>query len=146
MENEAAAADIVQDCFVKLWQIRADFFYLHQVKSFLYTSVRNAALNELEHNKVVSAYAHTYKEKKKDNFFQDHLIEQETYRILSEAIDRLPSKTAAVMRLALEGMKNPQIAESLGVSEDTVKTLKKAAYKKLRIYLKEYYYLIFLFV
>ncbi|MDH6343221.1 RNA polymerase sigma-70 factor (family 1) [Parabacteroides sp. PFB2-12] len=146
VENDAVAADIVQDCFVKLWQIRTDFFYLHQVKSFLYTSVRNKALNELEHNKVVDEYAHKFLEKEKESFFHDHLIEQETYRVLTEAIDRLPPQTAAVMRLAMEGMKNAKIAESLGVSEDTVKTLKKNAYKKLRVYLKEYYYLIFLFV
>lgn len=36
-ENEEVSADIVQDSFAKLWQIREDFFYLHQVKSFLYT-------------------------------------------------------------------------------------------------------------
>lgn len=46
MERQEQANDIVQDCFVKLWQLRNDFIYLHQVKSFLYTSVRNKALNE----------------------------------------------------------------------------------------------------
>ncbi|WP_346999414.1 sigma factor, partial [Bacteroides cellulosilyticus] len=55
-ENEEVSADIVQDSFAKLWQIREDFFYLHQVKSFLYTAVRNKALNELEHSKVVFEY------------------------------------------------------------------------------------------
>ena len=52
-ENQETSADIVQDSFAKLWQIREDFFYLHQVKAFLYTAVRNKALNELEHSKVV---------------------------------------------------------------------------------------------
>ena len=52
-EDHDASADIVQDSFAKLWQIRKDFFYLHQVKAFLYTAVRNKALNELEHSKVV---------------------------------------------------------------------------------------------
>ena len=41
VENDALAADIVQECFVKLWQLRDDFMYVHQIKSFLYTSVRN---------------------------------------------------------------------------------------------------------
>ena len=30
-ENQETSADIVQDSFAKLWQIREDFFYLHQV-------------------------------------------------------------------------------------------------------------------
>ena len=61
-ENQETSADIVQDSFAKLWQIREDFFYLHQVKAFLYTVVRNKALNELEHSKVVYEYAQNVKE------------------------------------------------------------------------------------
>lgn len=146
VEDEAMAADIVQDCFVKLWQIRSDFFYLHQVKSFLYTSVRNGALNELDHSRVVNDFARKYIERSKEGFFRDHVIEEETHRLLTEAIDRLPPQTAAIMRLALEGMKNPQIAETLQVSEETVRTLKKGAYKKLRASLRDYYYIVFFLI
>ncbi len=145
-ENQDASADIVQDSFAKLWQIREDFFYLHQVKSFLYTSVRNKALNEIEHSKVVLEYAQKVIEKKKDSFFHDAVVEEETYRIVSEAIDKLPDQMRAIMQLALEGKKNAEIAEQLNVSAETVHTLKKIAYKKLREYLKEYYYLLFFFI
>ena len=81
-ENEEVSADIVQDSFAKLWQIREDFFYLHQVKSFLYTAVRNKALNELEHSKVVFEYAQKVIEKRKDSFFHDAVVEEETCRML----------------------------------------------------------------
>ena len=144
-EDEETSADIVQDSFAKLWQIRDDFFYLHQVKAFLYTAVRNKALNELEHSKVVFEYAQKVIEKKKDSFFHDAVVEEETYRILAEAIDKLPDQMRAIMRLAMEGKKNAEIAEQLNVSVETVHTLKKIAYKKLRIYLKEYYYFLILF-
>ena len=129
-ENEEVSADIVQDSFAKLWQIREDFFYLHQVKSFLYTAVRNKALNELEHSKVVFEYAQKVIEKRKDSFFHDAVVEEETCRMLTDAI---------------EGKKNGEIAEYLNVSVETVHTLKKIAYKKLRIYLKDYYYFLILF-
>lgn len=144
-ENDEASADIVQDSFAKLWQIRNDFFYLHQVKAFLYTAVRNKALNELEHSKVVFEYAQKVIEKKKDSFFHDAVVEEETYRILAEAIDKLPEQMKAIMQLAMEGKKNAEIAECLNVSVETVHTLKKMAYKKLRVYLKEYYYFLILF-
>ena len=62
VENDALAADIVQECFVKLWQLRDDFMYVHQIKSFLYTSVRNKSLNELEHTKVMNEYAQKVQE------------------------------------------------------------------------------------
>ncbi len=142
VDDNQLAADIVQDCFIKLWQIRGDFFYVHQVKSFLYTSVRNRALNEIEHSKVVNEYAEKIVAKGMDSFFDDLVIEEETYRILTNAFDKLPSQMKAIMYLALEGSSNNEIAEKLSVSIDTVKSLKKIAYKKLRESLKEYYYLI----
>lgn len=136
------SADIVQDCFIKLWQIRGDFFYIHQVKSFLYTAVRNKALNEIEHSKIVNEYAEKIIGKSKDALFHDHVIEEETYRILTGAIDQLPKQMKAIMYMALEGHSNNDIAKELGVSVDTVKSLKKIAYKKLRVLLNDYYYLI----
>lgn len=88
--DDALAADIVQECFVKLWQLRDDFMYVHQIKSFLYTSVRNKSLNELEHTKVMNEYAQKVMEMGKDFFFQDKVIAEESYRILVDAIDKLP--------------------------------------------------------
>ena len=142
IESEGISEDIVQDCFVKLWEIRSDFQYLHQVKSFLYTSIRNRAINELEHNKVVNAYQKKILDKSSELFFHDHLIEEETYRILNDAINKLPNRTRQIMLLSLEGMSNTEIAETLGISRETVHSLKKSAYKKLRTYLKEFYYLL----
>ena len=122
LSDAEAADDVVQECFIRLWQQRGEFEYLYQVKSFLYTSARNSALNELEHKKVVSSYASKLLEKKEDVFFRDQVIEEETYRILVSAIGKLPEQTRKVMLLALEG--------------------KKIAYKRLREELKEYFYLL----
>lgn len=90
--DDLLAADIVQDCFVKLWQSRDGFTYIHQIKSFLYTSVRNRSLNELEHSKVKSEYARKVMDSHKDTFFHDKVIVEEAYRILQEAIDSLPPR------------------------------------------------------
>ena len=146
MEDADMSADIVQDVFAKLWQIRDDFFYLHQVKAFLYTAVRNHALNELEHSKVAHEYEQKIIAKKADAFFRDAIVEEETFRILSEAIEKLPTQMRAIMQLALEGKKNAEIAERLNVSPETVHTLKKVAYKKLRAFLTDYYYCLLLFI
>lgn len=146
VEDDALAADIVQECFVKLWQLRDDFMYVHQIKSFLYTSVRNKSLNELEHTKVMNEYAQKVMEMGKDSFFQDKVIAEESYRILVDAIDKLPPQMKSIMRLALEGKTNPEIAEALNVSGETVHSQKKISYRKLRGYLKDYYYLLFYFL
>lgn len=146
VKNDALAADIVQECFVKLWQLRDDFMYVHQIKSFLYTSVRNKSLNELEHTKVMNEYAQKVQEMSKDSFFQDKVIAEESYRILVDAIEKLPPQMKSIMQLALEGKSNPEIAETLNISGETVHSQKKIAYRKLRVYLKDYYYLVFYFL
>lgn len=146
VEDDALAADIVQECFVKLWQLRDDFMYIHQIKSFLYTSVRNKSLNELEHTKVMNEYAQKVMEMGKESFFQDKVIAEESYRILVDAIDKLPPQMKSIMRLALEGKTNPEIAEALNISGETVHSQKKIAYRKLRGYLKDYYYQLFYFL
>ena len=84
--------------------------------------------------------------KKADAFFRDAIVEEETFRILSEAIEKLPTQMRAIMQLALEGKKNAEIAERLNVSPETVHTLKKVAYKKLRAFLTDYYYCLLLFI
>lgn len=52
----------------------------------------------------------------------------------------------SIMQLALEGKSNPEIAETLNISGETVHSQKKIAYRKLRVYLKDYYYLVLLFI
>lgn len=140
VEDPDVAADVVQDCFIRLWQRREDFTYLYQIKSFLYTSIRNQALNELEHRKVVDSYNNKVLLRSSEAFFTDHLIEEESYRMLQNSIAKLPQQTRNVIVLALDGMSNKEIAEELAVSDGTVHTLKKVAYKRLREDLKDYFY------
>lgn len=136
------AEDIAQECFIKLWQQRGEFRFRNQVKSFLYTTARNRALNELEHQKVVHSFIDKESIKDEEVFFRDHVIEEETYRMLTTAMDKLPEQTRKVMYLALEGNDNKGIAAQLQISDGTVHTLKKIAYKRLKEDLREYFYLL----
>ena len=134
-EDEAIARDIAQDSFIKLYERRANFDAMEKAKSFVYTTARNLCLDYLKHKKIEHQYAESVKtegEETEEQFFMEEVTYQETLRILRAAIDELPPQTREVILVSLDGKNNNEIAESLKISVNTVKTLKKNAYKSLR--------------
>ncbi len=131
--DHSAIEDIVQETFVSFWEKKDNFDHLNAVKSFLYTSVRNSCLNFLKHeaikNKHESALIY---ELESDHYFSHQLIEEEAFNQLHQEIKELPKSAQRIMILALSGLKNPEIAEELGITVNTVKTQKKLAYSKLK--------------
>ena len=133
MSNNVLLDDFVQEAFVSLWHKRLDFNSLPAIKSFLYTSVKNHCLNHIKHEEV------RHKNKKHlilhiedEQSIERHVIEEETFNALFCEIKHLPKSSQQIMLLALNGLKNPEIAEELDISVNTVKTAKKKAYTKLR--------------
>lgn len=65
----------------------------------------------------------------------NRLIEEDINQILIDAINTLPGQSARIMRLVLSGYENKEIAQVIGVSVNTIKTLKYSAMKKLKEFL-----------
>ena len=128
-----AVEDMVQEAFISFWEKRGDFTHINALKSFLYTSVRNKCLNHLKHQSVRKKHedALVY-ELESDHNFSQQVIEEETFSALLAEIKKLPDSAQEIMILALNGMKNQEIADELNISINTVKTQKKIAYSKLK--------------
>lgn len=143
------ARDIAQEAFVKLYERRANFDAIEKAKAFVYTTAHNLCLDYLKHKKIEQEYAKEILEKNEEaeepRFLQE-VTYQETLRMLHEAIDRLPKQTRQVILESLDGKSNPEIAEALDISPNTVKALKKNAYQFLRNALGKQYYEILLFL
>lgn len=133
------AADIAQECFIRLWYSEVVFLSLEKIKGFLYTTARNLALNQIKHQDVVAAYAQR-EGQEADLFFRDNLIEEETYRLVHQAIDQLSPQTKHIILLTLQGLSNQEIADKLGISVNSVRKLKYNAYRKLKILLRDQLY------
>lgn len=146
IDDKVLAADITQDVFLKLWERRSEFTEQSNIKAYLYTAVHNRALNELNHRETVRSHSEKLNIFTVDEIFHERVIEEETYRIMLEEIDRLPHQMREIMLRALEGMPNKDIADDMNISPETVHSLKKIAYKKLRESMKDEYYLLMLFI
>jgi len=135
VQDTDVASDMVQVAFIKLWKGKEDFENENAVKGFLYTVTRNNCLNYIKHNKIILDYSLQAIEK--DLFFRDHLIEEETYKAIHDAIEVLPSQGKRVVEMSMRGFKNPEIALRLNISVNTVKSVKSNAYRLLRLQLHD---------
>ena len=125
--------DIVQEVFVAFWERKKDFDHINTIKAFLFTSTRNSCLNNLKHKLVKQKHeAALIYDLESEQFFTNHVIEEETFILLYQEINSLPPSAQKIMLLAMKGLKNREIAEKLSISENTVKTQKKIAYAKIK--------------
>jgi RNA polymerase sigma-70 factor (ECF subfamily) len=129
--------DFVQEAFISFWDKKSSFEDISAIKSYLFTAVRNKCLNHIKHQKVLQKNEEllTY-EILSNSDSEQFIIEEETFRLLHNEIQGLPDSAKNIMILALNGLKDPEIAEELNISVNTVKTQKKIAYSKLKDKLK----------
>jgi len=138
VRDAAAAEDIVQEAFLKLWDRGANFADLTAIKAFLYLSVKNACRNLYKHEKVVDKYISRQDDSIDEHTIMAKIIEAEVLDSLSNAIEKLPAGCRDVVYLGyFEGLSNQEVAKQLNISINTVKTQKMRALRSLRVLLKD---------
>ena len=130
LKDDSAAEDIVQDVFVNLWFNRKKVDFEIPVRNYLYVSARNLAYNHIR--SLRRFREHAQRSSEFDEMAGFHIVEEETTRLLNNAITKLPPRTAEVIRLSLEGLKQDEIAERMDVGVANVKLLKSRGIAKLR--------------
>jgi RNA polymerase sigma factor (sigma-70 family) len=132
LRDEEAAEDIVQDCYLKLWQHR-DKVNPEKIKSWLFSVAHRAMLDylaiasrkvKLEHS------AHTPQVYQKNEF--------DTKAIIEKALSELPSLQKSILLLRdLEGYEYKEIGEILELNEAQVKVYLFRARQKVKNYIRE---------
>ena len=126
-EDQAAAEDIVQEVFITVWESKKVYNSYQGFKAYLYDLVQNRCLNYLKHKTVEEKYVSYVKVTEEEVEREYDLMQEEIYRELYLAVRELPEKCRGVFELHLEGKKNDEIAEILGISVLTVKSHKQNA-------------------
>ena len=146
MNDREDVTDLAQDVFLKVFERWKEFETEENAKAFLYISARNLCFDRLRRKQAEDNYQSQYSREEESNSstFLQEVMRQETSRILYSAIDRLPEQTRQVIILGMEGNSNVEVGELLGVSINTVKTLKKNGYSALREMLSKEYLILLL--
>jgi RNA polymerase sigma-70 factor (ECF subfamily) len=124
------AEEIMQEVFLKIWEIRHEINPDKSFIAYIYTIARNMLMNNYQHRTVEFVYK---------EYVQKNTLEAETnteeqieYNLLSQYIDtiieKLPQGRRQVYLLSRkEHFSNKEIAKKLDISESTVeKQLSKA--------------------
>lgn len=145
-DNEVAL-DISQEAMYKVYCKYDSSFSYESTVSFLYTIARNLCLDHLrKSNHKFESIENSGELIIDDAFFLDEITRQETLNNIKKAVKQLNGRSYEIIILTLRGKSNNEIAEILGVSINTVKTIKKTAFAKLRnIISKEQLFLILYF-
>jgi RNA polymerase sigma-70 factor (ECF subfamily) len=126
------AKDIVQEVFLDLWNKTVEIPDECTLKAFLFTCTRNKALNRIKKLRIIDKHQDQAKEALLFTYRMDAHTEEDLRRI-SEILGEMPVQMQNVVTLhAIKGLKYTEIAGTLGVSVNTVKTHLKRAYQKLR--------------
>lgn len=143
--DKAEAEDIVQDFFVKFWQIKDQIEHTDTLKSYFFSSIRNSCINNLKHKKIKNNYLNWLSESSSHSLLynEDLYVVSELQEKLKRSLDLLPTKCREVFIMSrLKGMKNDEIADQLNISKRTVETHISNAIKVLRMQFKDYFVII----
>lgn len=136
--DKTQAEDLVQDAFVKFWDHCIEVSnHPAAIKNFLYSTVKNATLNVIRHNKVAEQHINSLNGSDVEETIFHSIIRSEVLAEIHIAIAQLPDSCQQIFKMSyLDELKNNQIADMLGISVNTVKTQKQRALKVLRGQLK----------
>jgi RNA polymerase sigma-70 factor (ECF subfamily) len=146
LADEDEAENIVQELFIKLWQEDAlARVAAGALRSYLYSSVRNACLNQLTRNDCIDRVREL-----KDIVIPVEaavFIDEERIARVMREVEQLPPRARQALELVLlDGMKYKEAAVAMNISVHTVNFLLKEALKKLRQNLSSFMSQLFFFV
>lgn len=133
--------ELVQDIFLIVWESRKTLDPKKNIKSFLFQSVRNKALNYINHEELARNYNKEIEWLNPSPARQTHKLDDnsEFVRAVRKAIEGLPEGAQNVYRLSRkEGLTYQEIAEVLDISQKTVESQMSRALKLLRKALSQY--------
>ena len=142
INDQAQANDLVQECFIRLWEKRSTIKTTHSVENLLFVMLRNRCLNFLRDQKLhnIENNIHTIAENEIQHLYQlDFLgeeelsLEEQMIAAIMLSVEKLPEKRKIVFTKAkIEGKKNKDIANELSISVKAVEKHLHQAKEQIR--------------
>lgn len=120
--NKELAEDIVSDLMLKIWTNPQKLLKVNNLKTYLYISVKNIALNAVERNKRNAAYLNTLSVEPINTLNpEQELLSKELTAKIEQAIAQVPPKSRMVFVLIRDN--ECSYAEVADIMEISIKTV-----------------------
>lgn len=151
LHDEKVSEEIVQDTFLKLWEIRETINDQVNIRNFLYTITKNNCLNYLRNQKISMKHLENMKYLEMQFNYEaleklgNYLQFEELRNKIEEVISKLPAEVIETFKLSrFEDLTYREIADKQGISIKTVEARISKGLRILRVDLKDYLPLIYL--
>ena len=140
-KSKEETEEILQEVFVKIWEGREKLANVQSFKNYLLKSAKNKLLDHVRKEQIRHR---VLTEIKRNNSIvqentNDDFAYREYYRIVQDAIEKLPPKRKLIFRLNTEnGLSHNEIAVQLNISKSVVKNQLYKAYDFVRQYLSKH--------
>ena len=130
VRNENISEDLIQDTFIKLWEVRHTLDKEEYLGTYLFTIIKNKCLDYLKHKTIEQRYNELLSEDYYYLLANIYALEDSSIDIISEhelknalfnAIKKMPNPRREVFIMSrFRNMKNQEIADELSLSLKTV--------------------------
>ena len=136
--DKAMAEDAVQHVFTRFWEFRSELRVGISLKNYLVTMTKNHILNVIrnENNAIAKNYEIAQSIPEYEDTLIENLEKKEMMSLFYKALDKLPPQKREICLMKVrDELTNPEIAERMQLSVNTIKTHYSEALKLLRAHL-----------
>ncbi len=141
LQSEALSKDVVQEVFIVMWENLDHLNEQQHLLPYLHVVLRHKVLNQFAKDGVRLKYAvdMASANPKSEPSVDQLLLNKELQQVIEDEISKMPPKMREIYRLKREQHQTiKQIAETLGISEQTVKNQLQNASGRLKTRLIDY--------
>lgn len=134
--TEQDAKDVTAECFIQLWNKRAELKNTDSISGFLFVTARNRCFNLLRqqtiHSQKHTELLHELEQTEAPDLFVEQ-VRAELIGLIRDEVAKLPARMQEIFLLSFEeGLKPAEIASRLQLSVQTVSNQKLTAIRLLR--------------
>jgi RNA polymerase sigma factor (sigma-70 family) len=140
LSDQQEAEDTVQEVFSTVWNRRYDFPDYDKLRSFLYISVRNRAIDKMEAQRRYTYIVRKASSQAEEPIYEplsnaeisEMALANTLQRIINLADEHLPPKTKAVFMMAMDGLNDREIAVKMNIARQNVSKYRQRAMNIIR--------------